>query len=279
MSAELREWRRKAGLTCKQVADALDVSVAKVSRMETGERGLFADDVSALLGLYRVPQQRRVELLDLVRNCHEPNWWQIASPTLPPILPSLWSEVMDVESRAASIVNFETMFVPGLVQTPEYAAEILRGAWSEPPAESVVQGLVAARMARTRLLGTRPAPKLSLIVDEAVLRRRVGEPSVMVGQLHHLLSCARRDNITLQVLPFEAGVTPGLEGPSVLYDLRDGSSVVYVEVRGANAFLGEEHAIRSTRIALRSIGKAALNPVESARFIAKIAEERAQVKE
>ncbi|MGX7823781.1 helix-turn-helix domain-containing protein [Actinokineospora sp. 24-640] len=273
VSAELREWRRKAGLTCKAVAEALDVSVAKVSRMETRERGLHADDVSALLGLYRVPQQRRLELLEMVRNCHEPNWWQIVGTALPKDLPKSWTEVADLESRAASIINFETMLAPGLVQTPEYTAEILRGAsWDTPP-EALVQKLVAARMGRTRILSTRPAPAISLIMDEAVLHRSIGGPRVMADQLHHLLNCARRENVTVQILPFSAGVTPGLEGPSVLYDLRDGTSLVYAEGRGTSAFLGEEPAIRRTRLALRKIAKSALSPADSARLIARVAEQ------
>lgn len=273
VSAELREWRKRSGLTCKEVADALGVSVAKVSRMETGERGLFADDVSALLGLYRVPHQRRVELLDMVRNCHEPNWWQIGGPGLPAELPKLWTELIDIENRAASIINFETMFVPGLVQTPEYAMETLRCVPVDPPQEQELEGLVAARAARTTLLSRRQAPRISLVIDEAVLRRPVGGPAVMCAQLHHLLNCARRENVTMRVLPFAAGATPGLEGPSVLYDLRDGTSVAYVEVRGANVFLGEEAAVKNTRLALRKIVRAALDPGESERFVAKLAGE------
>lgn len=273
VSAELREWRTRSGLTCKEVADALGVSVAKVSRMETGERGLFADDVSALLGLYRVPQQRRVELLDMVRNCHEPNWWHIGESGLPAELPKLWTELIDIEKRAASITNFETMYVPGLVQTPEYAGEVLRGVPVDPVPEADVPGLVGARMARTMVLSGRPAPRIGLIIDEAALRRPVGGSGVMVSQLHHLLACARRENVRLQVLPFAAGATPGLAGPSALYDLRDGSSVVYIEGVTASGFVGEEAAIKATRLVLRKIAKAALDPVDSARLIAKIAEE------
>ncbi|WP_326468195.1 helix-turn-helix transcriptional regulator, partial [Actinophytocola sp.] len=77
VSTELRDLRKKAGLTCADVARALGTSITKISRMETGDRGLYPDDVAALLGLYRVPTKRREELLDLVRNGAEPNWWQL----------------------------------------------------------------------------------------------------------------------------------------------------------------------------------------------------------
>ena len=280
VSAELREWRKKAGLTCKQVADALDVSVAKVSRMETGERGLFADDVSALLGLYRVPQQRRVELLELVRTCHEPNWWQIAGTADASPPPAMWSEVIDLESRSAAITNFETMFVPGLAQTPEYAAEIMRGSTWDTPTEATVQALVRTRISRSSVLSARPAPTISFILDEAVLRRPVGGAALMAEQLQHLLAVGRRENVCLQVLPFAAGVTPGLLGPSVLYDLREGGSVVLVEARGASGFLSEAVPVRRARIALKKISSAALSPHDSAQFVSEVAKElRTSIKE
>src|SRR5690349_4584689 len=89
-SAELRELRKKAGLTCAEVAAALGTSTTKISRMETGERGLYVDDVSALLGLYRVPAIHREQLLDLVRNGADPNWWQLK----PADLPNEWRDLM-----------------------------------------------------------------------------------------------------------------------------------------------------------------------------------------
>src|SRR2546421_4506621 len=143
VSTELRELRKNAGLTCADVAKALGTSITKISRMETGDRGLYVDDVAALLGLYRVPAKRREELLDLVRNGSDPNWWQLK----PADLPNEWRDLMALEADAVSIANFEPILVPGLLQTPEYATAVLaatNGELSEPE----INGLVATRMGR-----------------------------------------------------------------------------------------------------------------------------------
>ena len=103
VSTELRELRKKACLTCADVAAALGTSITKISRMETGERGLYADDVAAMLGLYRVPTKRREELLALVRNGAEPNWWQLK----PTDLPTEWRDLMALESDATAIVKLQ----------------------------------------------------------------------------------------------------------------------------------------------------------------------------
>src|SRR6266540_6460940 len=184
VSTELRELRKKAGLTCAEAAEALGTSVTKISRMETGERGLYADDVAALLGLYRVPAKHREQLLDLVRNSGEPNWWQLK----PSDLPTEWRDLIALEADAVTITNFEPLVVPGLLQTEEYATALMTGINPEL-SESDVKALVATRMGRKTLLAQRNAPALHAIVDETVLRRPVGEPGVMRRQLQHLLAC------------------------------------------------------------------------------------------
>ncbi|HET9143007.1 helix-turn-helix transcriptional regulator [Actinophytocola sp.] len=268
VSAELRELRRDAGLTCADVARALGTSITKISRMETGERGLYADDVAAMLGLYRVPTKRREELLALVRNGAEPNWWQLK----PSDLPTEWRDLIALESEAIAIVNFQPLLVPGLLQTPEYATAVITGTNREMP-EPTVTALVATRMARQTALTKRGAPTLHAILDEMVLRRPIGEPGVMQRQLQHLHTCSERPNISVQVLPFAAGATPGLDGPLVVLDLADGRSVVHLEARRAGAFLSEEPHIRSTRLAVRHLIALALAPDESRRLIADLERE------
>ncbi|HEV8556396.1 MAG TPA: helix-turn-helix transcriptional regulator [Actinophytocola sp.] len=265
VSTELRELRKKAGLTCSDVAKALGTSTTKISRMETGERGLYADDVAALLGLYRVPTKHREELLHLVRNGGDPNWWQLK----PSDLPTEWRDLMALEADATTILNFEPLLVPGLLQTEEYTSTIISGINPELP-ESDLNALVATRMGRKSLLSKRNAPTLHAIIDEMVLRRPIGEPGVMERQLQHLAASAQRPNITLRVVPFLAGATPALSGPFVILDLVDGRSVVHLEARRTAAFLSEESHVRAAKLAMRRLNAVALAPDESAQLIATI---------
>jgi transcriptional regulator with XRE-family HTH domain len=262
VSTELRELRKNVGLTCADVARALGTSITKISRMETGERGLYVDDVAALLGLYHVPTKRREELLDLVRNGGDPNWWQLK----PSDLPTEWRDLMALEADATAIANFEPLLVPGLLQAPEYTTALFHGI--EPEIE--VNALVASRMARQTLLTKRGAPTLLAIIDEMALRRPIGGAGVMQRQLQHLLSCARRPNIAIQVVPFTAGATPGLNGPIVILDLADGRSVIHLESQRVGTYLSEEPHVSATKLIVRRLSALALAPDESARLIASI---------
>lgn len=266
VSTELRRLRNEAGLTCSDAAKALDVSVTKISRMETGERGLYADEVAALLGLYRVPTKLRRELLDLVRNGQDPNWWQMR----PGNQPAGVRDLIQFEQDATAIANFEPTVVPGLLQTDEYASAFAYGT-DDTLSESEVKTVVATRMARQVHLTARNAPTLHAIVDEMVLRRPVGAPGVMKRQLQHLLACTQRPNITIQVVPIAAGATTAMEGPLMLIDLSDGSSVVHLETRRAGGFLSEEPHVREIKLAWRRLRAVALVPDKSARLIATIA--------
>ena len=104
VSSELRELRLRSGLAAEEVARSLGMSMSKLSRMETGQRGLFPDDVAALLGLYRVPAERREELLALVRNGANRNWWQVQDGRLP----AMWEDLIRFEKEAVAIRNYET---------------------------------------------------------------------------------------------------------------------------------------------------------------------------
>lgn len=268
VSTELRELRRDAGLTCADVARALGTSITKISRMETGERGLYADDVAAMLGLYRVPAKRREELLGLVRNGAEPNWWQHKMAPVPPA----WRDLISLESTASAIFNFQPLLVPGLLQTSEYAAEVISGC-SPKLSESAASTLVATRMARQALLTRRHAPSLRAIIDEMALRRPIGAPGVMHRQLQHLLACSERPNVTLQVLPFAVGATPGLQGSFIVMDFNDGPSVLHLEAAGGGGFLSDESSVQTAKFAARHMAALALTPERSRRLIADLASE------
>lgn len=263
VSAELRAWRVKRGLSCKDVSKALGWSESKISRMETGERGLYVDDVAAILGFLRVPAEIRQELLDLVRTGDERNWHEIGGAPISKLL----RDLMRFESVATAIHNFEPLLLPGLVQTAEYARALMRKAastWTDNEIES----MVAVRMSRQRVLDGADPPRLSLIIEEMVLRRTMDDPAMMVGQLQHLLAASARRHINLQVLPFDAETAIASQGSLILLDCPDQPTLCYEESRTTSAFLEEDELIGNARIAWKKLSAAAHSVDDSRQLIA-----------
>src|SRR6266498_1457207 len=223
VSAELRALRQARNLTCEQVARALGCSIAKISRMETGIRGLYPDDVAAVLGYLQAPAKLREELLALVRDGHKPNWIQVGGK-----LPTAWKDLIKFEDQAIALYNYEPLVVPGLLQTGDYALAVIH-AGNRELTDPEVHQLVRARMGRQAILSRFNAPTLSVIVDEMVLRRPIGEPGVMDRQLRHLLSMARKPRIDLRVIPFNIGANPGLEGPVMILDFADQPTLFFID--------------------------------------------------
>jgi transcriptional regulator with XRE-family HTH domain len=266
VSAELRALRKARGYTCQQVADALECSVTKISRMETGDRGLFADDVSAILGFLQAPAKLREELLKLARTSDQRNWIHIGGK-----LPTAWKQLIEFENSAIAIYNYEPLVVPGLLQTDEYAREVIRagnGELSEPEVDTFVR----TRMGRRELLSRAGGPTLNVIIDETVLHRPIGGPAVMHGQLQHLLAMLGRSKVDIRIIPFTVGANPGLEGPAMLLEFANLPSLVHVEIRGGTCLLEEPSAIRSVKIAWQTLKSMALSAEDSARLIATTAD-------
>lgn len=273
VSAELRALRERRGLSCKDVARALDCSESKVSRMETGDRGLFTDDVAAILGFLRAPAGTRQELLALVRDGEERNWHELHGK-----LPTKWTNLIRIERDASAISNYEPLLFPGLTQTPEYARQVMHGI--DPRlSDADVDALVAARLSRQAIIGRRNAPHVHLIMDEMVLRRTVVAPEVIRAQLHHLLALSERQNIAVQVVPINAAAHPGLMGSFVLLEFTAEPTLVHVESRSTGSFLEEDEQINTVRLAWRELRTIALSPEDSARLIATAAGELTSDKE
>ncbi|MEU4671849.1 helix-turn-helix transcriptional regulator [Amycolatopsis sp. NPDC023774] len=262
VSAELRTLRMAAGMTCKEVSDGLGFSESKISRMETGDRGLYADDVSAILGFLHAPTEKRQELLQLLREGEQRNWHETNGP-----LPPNWKDLIRFEETAAAISNFETMVVPGLAQIPEYSRALIHGVNSQLT-EREVERLLTARTTRQMIVTRREGPAVHLLLDEMVLRRSIGGREIMTAQLEHLLRLARRSNVTIQVVPFAATPHPGLTGPFVVLEFIDEPALAYVESRGTSSFLEEPDLVGSVRLAWRELLAIAMSPEASLRLIA-----------
>ncbi len=241
LGAQLRRLREERGITLEDAGDVIRASGSKMSRLETGRVGFKDRDVADLLTFYEVTdEQKRGALLELARGASSHGWWHDYSD----VLPAWFEAYVGLEEAATSIRTYEIQFVPGLLQTEDYARAVtLLGHDGDPPAE--IEQRVELRMARQALLtGPRPA-HLWAVLDEAVLRRPAGRPGVMRRQLQHILQAAERPNVTIQVISFAAGAHAAAGGPfSILrFAERDLPDVVYLEQLTSALYLDKRETV------------------------------------
>jgi transcriptional regulator with XRE-family HTH domain len=226
LGGHLRRLREEAGMTSERAAESIRSSRTKISRMEHGRVGFKERDISDLLTLYGVVEgAEREALVNLAKEANAPGWWQAYSDILP-----TWVEpYFGLEAAASYIREFELQFVPGLLQTEDYAREIIR--LGNPPSEDEVIRRAQVRVSRQEILRREDPPKFWAVLDEGALRRQIGGPQVMRAQLRHLIDMCDHPDVTLQILPFSAGAHRAMGGPFTILrytepDLRD---VVYTE--------------------------------------------------
>ena len=195
----LRSFRTDRGLTAEQAARRLGVSRSKISRLETGERGANHVDILRLCELYQVDEADRRRLTGLAAEGKQRAWW---SPFNFP-----HSEYIGLEAAASSISDWCLALAPGLLQTEQYARAVVRGSVPEKQTR-VVDERVQERLDRQKLLYSEAAPRFEAILDESVLHRVVGSPAVMVGQLRQLLEMSEMPQVTIRVVPYNAGAVP-----------------------------------------------------------------------
>jgi transcriptional regulator with XRE-family HTH domain len=210
----LRQEREAQGLTQKEVADALDWSTSKVIRIERGPVGISVTDLKALLLQYRVTDTNRVDqLVEMARAAKRPAWWQEYRD----IYPSQFINFLGLEASSIRIRQFQSLLVPGLLQIPDYARALMAATMTD--AERIQRG-VNVRMERQQLR-TPDGPELFFILDESVLLRQIGDAEVMRDQLRQLVDLSAEPNITLQVLPFAAGIHRGMSSSFEIFELSD----------------------------------------------------------
>jgi transcriptional regulator with XRE-family HTH domain len=226
LGGHLRRLREQAGMTTERAAVSIRGSHSKISRMERGHVGFKERDIVDLLALYGVGEgAEREALLGLVREANTPGWWQAYTD----ILPNWVEPFFGLEAGASFIRQFELQFVPGLLQTEDYARAVIR--LGNLPSEDEVIRRAQARVSRQDLLRRDDPPKLWAVLDEGALRRVIGGRQVMKAQLLHLIEMCDDPNVTLQILPFSVGAHRAMGGPVTILsytepDLRD---VVYIE--------------------------------------------------
>ncbi len=242
----LRALRTRKGWTADQVADRLMFSPSKVSRLETGQRGASARDIRDLCDLYGVDGQERQHLMDLASEGKQRAWWQ------PLGLP--YSTYVGLEAEAASISDYGLGIMPGLLQTPDYARSVVEAAvpkWVPDVVEQRVEG----RMTRQQLLFSASAPRFESVVDESVLHRVVGGRAIMRAQLERLLELSDLPNVTLRVIPYDAGALPAGNNKFIIlrFALPAVSDVVFIEGLTGDLYLEEPHDVEVYNTTFRTL--------------------------
>ena len=265
LGARLRALRLEHGLTVEDVAERMEVSPAKISRIETAARGVSLADVRFLCDLYSVSRDDREQLLTLTRESRRQSWWQQYG------LPEALSTYIGLEDAAASIQQYETSIVPALLQTEDYAHALVTGVGFDAPPDQVDQ-LVAARMTRQNILGSDTPPSLWAVIDEAALHRSVGGPEIMRTQLAALAERSRIGNVTLQVIPYQTGAHPGVNSSFIILHLEEVQDVVYVEGLIGNFYLQSPNDVSRYRRTFDQLRALALGPQDSRALIHSVAE-------
>ena len=268
LAAALRQMRESRHLSCADAGQAVGWSESKVSRIETSRVGIRQPDLERLLDLYQVTGQERAALLLLRRQATHRGWWHSYADALP----AWFEDFVGLEDGAKSLLIYDNQLVPGLMQTGDYAAAVTRAArpWAD---DDEVERQLAARTTRQALLTTPDPLQVWAVLDEAVLRRKVGGATTMRAQLHRLAELAAFPNVTLQVLPFDAGAHASM-GTSffVLQFPEPGdSAIVYIEDHTSSQYLETAADIERYTLVFNHLRASALPPERSADFIAQVA--------
>lgn len=265
LAAELRRLREAANLTHQQVADRLGIgfSRAKISHIEMARVAARPIDVKAMLELYGVTGSAADQLIALAKDAKQKGWWD----SFASVMPDSFRTYVGLESAANSIRTFQPQLIPGLLQTREYAHAL---AITEPAhrTEDVLRW-VELRMTRQEVL-FRPDPlHLWAIIDEGVLHRLVGGRKLMNAQLLHLLATAEEPHVTIQVLAFEAGAHPAIDGSFSVLGFPEASDpdVVYLAMQTGNLYLEKEADLARYSLLFDHLQAASLSPNQSLELI------------
>lgn len=262
LGAHLRTLRTEKGWTVEHVAVELLCSTSKVSRMETGQRGATARDIRDLSRLYGLDDAQRERLTDLAAEGKQQAWWQ------PFALP--YSTYVGLESEATSIRDFGLGLIPGLLQTRDYARAVLQATVPHHSPDTIEQ-LVEGRTARQqRVLLAEGRPDLQAILETSVLHRVVGSGRVMQAQLKQLIEASEMPNVTVRVVPYEAGALPVANNKFIILSFAslELADVVFVEGLTGDLYLERKEDIETYHAAFQELEGLAATPETSRAIIA-----------
>ncbi|WP_329120829.1 helix-turn-helix domain-containing protein [Streptomyces sp. NBC_01465] len=255
---ELHHARERAGLTQQALGELLFVSGSYVGQMEAGTRRILPDmahKLDEILGAGGF----------FVRHCTKANRSKH---------PEHFAEAAEAEAIAIEIRQYESLLIPGLLQTPDYAREVFL-AYQPTATEEVIDKLVAARTERAHLLDDPTKPLLWAVLDEAVLRRQVGSPAVMAEALRHVADLARKRRVMVQVLPFTAGAHASMNGPLKLMHFDDAPPLAFIEASGVGQLMDDPATVARHHLSYDLLRATAHTPKQSLALIASVAEDYA----
>lgn len=270
LGAQLRRLRETAGVSRDDAGYHIRASGSKISRLELGRVSFKERDVSDLLDLYHVAGEQKDQLVQLTREANATPWWQKYREVVPD-----WFQVyVGLEEAATLIRVYEVQFVPGLLQTEEYArAVVMQGSPGLSPDE--VDNRVNVRLGRQRLFAKENAPRLWAIVDEAALRRPMGGRDVLAGQVKRLMEAVSESNITLQVMPFKYG-GHGAEGGAftiMRFPEADLPDMVYMEYLTGAHYIDKPEEVEVYAAVMERLSVAGTSPEKTRDILADILKE------
>ncbi|MEU3654433.1 helix-turn-helix transcriptional regulator [Streptomyces sp. NPDC032161] len=272
LGQELRRLRELKGMTAEEVAERLLVSQSKISRLENGRRSISQRDVRDLCGVYEVEDHRIVEsLMQMAKDSRQQGWWH-AFGDIP------YSVYIGLETDAESLRVYEPQVVPGLLQTRGYAEALISGALPEAPPNDIEKRVTVRARRQDRITTPEQPLRLWAVIDESALRRMVGGKQVMIEQLEQLVELSHLPHVTVQVLPFDMGAHPGINGQYAVLEFPDAadSSVVYIEGVTSDLYLEKAHDVQRYSVMYEHLRAQSLNVEQSRIFIGEIAKEYAQ---
>jgi transcriptional regulator with XRE-family HTH domain len=267
LGALLRKLRTEKGLTVEQAAEQLMFSMSKLSRMETGHGVATRRDIRDLCALYEVTDEaERKRMMNLAVEGRQAGWWQ--SYDL-----NQFADYVGLEADAVSVKDYQSILIPGLLQTPDYARAVNEAVIPQPDPERLNEQ-TEVRLRRQSRLTQDPPLRFWMVLDEAALHRVIGGPAVMEAQLRHLVELSQLPNVILQVIPFSTGAHPAMDSTFNILDFADTvPSVVYVEGLVGWVYMKRSRDIERYARVFERLCLIALPSNESVELIEKTAEQ------
>lgn len=254
LGIELRKLREKAGLNLIEAAALIDMGRPHLTHIEAARTGISTERLRSLVGQYGCTSSPYIDELVRMSESNGKGWWSEYRK----VLPQQVLDLAELEDRARDIASYETLLIPGLLQTEPYMRTLFRSARPEAT-RTEIDTLVAFRLARQRIFtGERP-PRLRAVIHEAALRMVVGDPHIMRGQLAHLIDVAANPRVTIQVLPFDQGTQAWRSAPFLLIEPGvPGLETVFVEHPAAGLTLHDADAVLQYQGTIAALTRSAL---------------------